>query len=118
MLDTFPWNGHATTLEALWLGVPTVTRYGAECRGRIGLDVFTQLDLAEEFAAPTFEAYVRRAVALGTDLSRLRTLRPTWRERLRQSPLCDAAAFTRGLEAAYRRMWAAAGPQRRAGRLV
>ena len=107
MLDTFPCNGHATTCQAMWMGGPTVTRYGTEFRGRVGLSLYAQLGLADVFAAPSAEAYVRQAVGLATDLSRLRELRPTWRERMRQSPLCDADRFTNALEVAFRRMWAA-----------
>ncbi len=107
MLDTFPYNGLATTCQAMWMGAPTVTRYGDEFRGRVGLSLMTHLGLPE-FAAATDAEYARRAVQLATDLTTLRDLRPTWRDRLRQSPLCDAAGFTRGLEAAYRGVWAAA----------
>jgi protein O-GlcNAc transferase len=106
MLDTFPYNGHATTLQAMWMGAPTLTRHGAEFRGRVGLSIMTQLGLPE-FAIDSAERYLLRAVELATDLTRLRELRPTWRDRLRESPLCDVGRFTRGLEAAYRGMWAA-----------
>jgi predicted O-linked N-acetylglucosamine transferase (SPINDLY family) len=107
MLDTFPYAGHTTTCQGLWMGAPTVTRYGREFRGRVGLSIMTQLGLPE-FAVDSADAYARRATELATDLSRLRALRPTWRDRMRASPLCDAARFTRGLEAAYRTMWATA----------
>ena len=107
MLDTFPYNGHTTTCQALWMGAPTLTRHGDEFRGRVGLSLWTQLGLPE-FATASADEYARRAVQLATDLTALRDLRPTWRDRMRRSPLCDAAGFTRGLEAAYLRMWAAA----------
>jgi len=106
MLDTFPYNGHTTTLQAMWMGAPTLTRHGTEFRGRVGLSIMTQLGLPE-FAVDSAERYLLRAVELATDLTRLRELRPTWRDRLRASPLCDVGRFTRGLEAAYRGMWAA-----------
>ena len=104
MLDTFPYNGHTTTCQAMWMGGPTLTRYGGEFRGRVGLSIVTQLALPE-FAVDSAERYLLRAVELATDLTRLRELRPTWRERMRASPLCDVGRFTRGLEGAYRGMW-------------
>ncbi len=105
MLDTFPYNGHAATLQGLWMGAPTLTRHGDAFRSRLGLTILTHLGHLE-FATDSAAAYVARATELATDLHPLRQLRPTWRDRLRQSPLCDAATFTRHLEAAYRAMWA------------
>ena len=106
-LDTFPFNGRAITCEAMWMGVPTLTRHGEAARGRTGLSILTQVGVPE-LATASADGYVRRAVQLASDPTALRHLRPTWRDRMRASPLCDAAGFTRGLESAYRQMWATA----------
>lgn len=57
------------------------------------------------WVADSPEDYVRLAANLAADVGRLSELRATLRNRLAQSPLCDGAAFTRGLEATYRRLW-------------
>ncbi len=103
-LDTFPYNGHTTSLDALWMGVPTVTRVGETCVGRGGLSQLHQLGLTE-LAAHTDEDFVDIAVALGTDLPRLISLRASLRARLESSPLMDGARFARNIEAAYRTAW-------------
>jgi len=36
-LDTFPYNGHTTSLDSFWMGVPVVTRVGRTSVGRGGL---------------------------------------------------------------------------------
>ena len=51
--------------------------------------------------------YVRIAVELAADVSRLAALRPTLRQKLERSPLRDFRGFTKGLESAYRSMWQA-----------
>jgi protein O-GlcNAc transferase len=104
MLDTFPYNGHSTTLDALWMGVPVITLVGSTVVGRAGLSQLTNLGL-EELAARTPDDYVRLAVDWAGDLARLQILRSGLRERMKRSPLMDAAGFTRGIEAAYRAMW-------------
>jgi protein O-GlcNAc transferase len=103
-LDTFPYNGHTTTCEALWMGVPVITLAGTTHAGRVGVSLLTQAGLAELITA-TPEAYVELAIELANDLPHLQGLRQSLRERLAASALCDAKGFTRALEAAYRGMW-------------
>jgi predicted O-linked N-acetylglucosamine transferase (SPINDLY family) len=103
-LDTLPYNGHTTSLDAFWMGVPTVTRLGRTCVGRAGLSQLHQLGLAE-LAAESDDAFIGRIVALAADLPRLAALRARLRPRMESSPLMDAARFARHLEAAYRQAW-------------
>jgi predicted O-linked N-acetylglucosamine transferase (SPINDLY family) len=103
-LDTLPYNGHSTSLDALWMGVPVVTLVGRTVVGRAGASQLTNLGL-RELIAHTPERFVEIAAGLAGDLDRLAELRRTLRERMRTSPLMDAAGFAQGIEAAYRAMW-------------
>jgi protein O-GlcNAc transferase len=105
-LDTFPYNGHTTSLDSLWMGVPVVTRVGETAVGRGGLSQLANLGLTE-LAAYSDDAFVRIAVELAADRPRLAALRQTLRPRMEQSPLMDGARFARTVEAAYRQMWRA-----------
>ena len=115
MLDTVPYNGHTTSLDALWMGVPVVTLVGGTTVGRAGLSQLTNLGLPELVAA-TPEEFVRIAVELAGDLPRLEVPAASLRDRMRGSPLMDAPRFARGIEAAYRTLWrrwcARSGPPR------
>jgi len=104
-LDTYPYHGTTTTCEALWMGLPVITLAGPTHVSRVGASLLAQVGL-EELVARTPDEYVAKAVALGSDVPRIRTLRQGMRARLRSSPLLDAAGFARDLEQAYRRMWA------------
>jgi protein O-GlcNAc transferase len=104
-LDTLPYNGHTTSLDALWMGVPVVTRVGRTCVGRGGLSQLFHVDLLE-LAAESDAAFVNAAVALATDLPRLAALRQTLRPRLERSALMDAPRFARIMEEVYQRVWA------------
>lgn len=103
-LDTFPYNGHTTTCDALWMGVPVVTLVGRTHVARAGLSVLGAVGL-ERLACRTPDAYVGTAVALAQDVRALARLRETLRARMKASPLCDARVLTTRLEAAYRRVW-------------
>lgn len=105
-LDTFPYNGTTTTCEAMWMGVPVVTFAGERHASRVGLSLLTRLGLTDLVAHDEKE-YAAIAVRLAGDLGRLTDLHRSLRDRMATSALCDAAGFTRDLEALYREMWGA-----------
>jgi len=103
-LDTFPFNGATTTLDAAWMGVPVVTLSGASPLQRAGASIMMNLGLPE-LVARSEEAFVAEAVALASDLNRLSELRAGLRRRLATSPLGNAPVYARHVEAAYRTAW-------------
>ncbi len=103
-LDPVPFVGHTTTLDAAWMGVPTVTRAGHCYAHRYGGSVLRAIGLAD-LVAESDDGYVRTAVSLATDAERLAHVRATLRAAVAASPITDAAGFTRDLETAYRAMW-------------
>lgn len=105
-LDSFPYHGTTTTIEALWMGVPTVSLVGDSHVSRVGLSLLSVVGLPE-LACATREAYIEKAAELAGDPQRLVAWRGTMRERVAKSPLCDAQGFTRRLEAVYRDLWRA-----------
>jgi protein O-GlcNAc transferase len=102
-LDTLPYNGHTTSLDAYWMGVPVVTEVGRTVVGRAGWSQLNNLGLPE-LAAFDAQGFSDIAVALAHDLPRLGRLRQTLRARLAASPLMDAPRFARAIEAAYREL--------------
>jgi len=103
-LDTVPYNGHTTSLDALWMGVPLVTLVGSTVVGRAGLCHAMNLGLPE-LVARTPEQFVSIAAGLAEDIDRLSSLRAGLRARMERSPLMDGARFARNMEAAYRSVW-------------
>ncbi len=103
-LDPFPHNAGATTIEALWLGVPvlsindrpSVGRFGATILGSLGLDDWVAADEA---------AYVAKAAAFAADLDQLQTVRASLRGRFLASPLADAQGLGDSLADAFRTLW-------------
>jgi predicted O-linked N-acetylglucosamine transferase (SPINDLY family) len=94
-LDTFPYNGTTTTVEALSMGVPVVSLAGDRPAARMGLTILTAAGMPH-LAVDTAEAYVTAAVALAAEIrARGRRPRPAGPFRLG-----DVAALARGIEAA------------------
>ncbi len=104
ILDAFPWNGHTTTCESLWMGVPVLTLCGNRHAGRMGASLLTQVGLTD-WIAESRDNYIARAVRHADDLSSLRELRHSLRKRLLNSPVCDARRYADDVESAYRSMW-------------
>jgi predicted O-linked N-acetylglucosamine transferase (SPINDLY family) len=100
-LDTFPANGHTTSLDAFYMGVPVVTLAGDRVIGRGGASVARNLDLADLVTANP-DAYVETAVRLAKDRARLAALRSSLRDRMERSAFMDGNRFVRHLEGAYR----------------
>jgi predicted O-linked N-acetylglucosamine transferase (SPINDLY family) len=103
-LDTTPYNGHTTSLDSYWMGVPVVTLVGNTVVGRAGWSQLNNLGLAD-LAARTPQHFARIACTVASNLPRLDELRLTLRERMQRSALMDAPRFARNMENAYRHIW-------------
>ncbi|MDR3405570.1 MAG: tetratricopeptide repeat protein [Chthoniobacter sp.] len=104
VLDTFPYNGHTTSLDALWMGVPVVSLAGECAVSRAGLSQLSNLGLGDWVAHSEGE-YVEIATRRAHGLPQLAELRRTLRARMEASVLMDGPRFALGIEAAYRTAW-------------
>lgn len=103
-LDAHPYSGATTTLESLWMGVPTLTLVGDAPVSRSTASLLRTLGLPEWIAGDPDEL-VRLAVHHARDLDALAALRARLRPMLQASTLMDGARFVPQLEALYERMW-------------
>jgi len=103
-LDPFPFNGGATTFDALWMGVPVVTLSGETTISRQSATYLSHMGLTE-LVAHDKEEYETIACNLASNLDQLTSLRKNLRQRLLISPLCDGKKFTQNLELVYRQLW-------------
>ena len=103
-LDTWPFNGGATTSDALWSGVPVVTRSGRAFASRMSGSLLRSLGLAE-LVTGNFADYEHLALSLASDPSALVSIRARLIEARTTGALFDTNRFCRHLESAYHRMW-------------
>ena len=99
-LDSYPYPGGGTTCDALYMGVPVVTRFGRRRGTRFGLSLLKNIGLAE-LAAADGRAYIEKAVALARDEVLLDELHRTLRARLAASPVMQAARYMEEIERFY-----------------
>jgi protein O-GlcNAc transferase len=103
-LDPIPFSSGTTTCHTLWMGAPVISLAGDSPVARMGASVLANAGLSE-LVARTEDDYVLLATQLAKDAPRLASLRAGMRQRLLQSPLLDAAGYTRELESLYREVW-------------
>ncbi|MGM9490518.1 O-linked N-acetylglucosamine transferase family protein [Ideonella sp. YS5] len=103
VLDTEPYNAHTTCSDALWVGVPVLTRTGDTFPSRVATSLL-QAAGVPELATASAETYVELAVALATQPARLAALKQRLQSQRLSVPLFDSAAWTRGLEDLFERM--------------
>ncbi|NEV62816.1 tetratricopeptide repeat protein [Thiorhodococcus minor] len=103
-LDTWPVNAHTTASDALWMGVPVLTRAGETFASRVAASLLTATGLPE-LVTSTLEAYQARALEIATSPDLAVQLRRRLAEARRQAPFFDVARFTRNLEGLYERAW-------------
>lgn len=73
-LDTFPYSGGSTTLNALWQGVPVLTWCGDGWRARSSASMLRAAGL-DELVVISREDYIEQAVALAETRSRVVAMR-------------------------------------------
>lgn len=108
VLDTYPYGGGTTTLDALWMSVPVATAMGEAPMSRSAASLLLELGL-DDWVAPRIEDYEAMVIARARDGDALSKLRVTLRQRLQASALMDEPGFTARMEAAFDRMWAERG---------
>lgn len=104
VLDTFPQNGGLTTWEALWMGVPVITKLGNQPSSRLSGGILHALALGD-WVSLDEDGYVALAVQKASDLSALSAFRRDIRRRISESPAGNPELYTEAVEKGYREMW-------------
>jgi protein O-GlcNAc transferase len=103
-LDTFPYNGGLTTLEALWMGTPVITMEGERLISRQSAGMLCSLGLPE-FVAQSASDFAGIGKFWSLHRTQLNDLRQSLRARMAASPLTDAATYTKDLESHFKKVW-------------
>lgn len=102
-LDTFPCGAHTTASDALWMGLPVLTRLGQSFQSRVSASLLQATGMPELITG-TDNQYEAMAVALATDPARMAAIRARLLANRLTTPLFNTELYTRYLEQAYRQM--------------
>lgn len=105
-VDSFPYSGGTTTMEALWQGVPVVTFNGDRWVSRTSVSLLKSAGL-DDYVRSSLRDYTDFCIQLANSPdtpTQLQILRADIRQRLKASPMCDAEALARSMEQCYHQM--------------
>jgi protein O-GlcNAc transferase len=102
--DTRIYNGHTTTSDALWAGVPVITLQGHHFASRVSSSILSALGVPE-LITYSIEEYETLAVRLALNALELKEIRQRIAQNRMVETLFDTPRFVRNLETAYKEMW-------------
>lgn len=97
-LDTFAVNAHTTASDALWAGVPVVTKVGKQFAARVAASLLHSVGM-DELTTTTPQQYQALALKLARDKDYLADVKARVRQGIETGPLYDTEKFTRNFEA-------------------
>ncbi len=103
-LDTRIYNGHTTTIDALWVGLPVITILGDHFASRASASLLEALEMPE-LITRSFKEYQMLIADLARDRGRLAGLRGALREKCKTQPLFNTEKSVRNIERAYLDIW-------------
>jgi predicted O-linked N-acetylglucosamine transferase (SPINDLY family) len=103
-LDTFYYNAHTTTSDALWAGLPVLTCLGNTFAGRVAASCLAAVGLPA-LTTHSHDEYEALALKLARDPNALAAIKNTLAQHRASHPLFNTQLFTQHIEQAYSTMW-------------
>lgn len=103
-LDTFPYNAHSTSWDALFMGLPVLTLIGNSFQSRIGASLLYSVGISE-LIAKNLKEYEDLAVELATNKEKIFSIKEKLKNNVMKESQLNARLFTQNLEKAYAEMF-------------
>lgn len=100
-IDTFNYNAHTTASDALWAGLPVVTKQGTQFAARVAASLLTAIGLPELITS-TEEEYESLLYELATNPEELKRINQKLEFNRLKAPLFDTVRYTRNFERGLR----------------
>lgn len=97
-LDTFPYNGHTTTSEAIRMGVPTITLCGGSFTSRVAASLLSQIGL-KSLISYSIEEYIKIACEIAKNKNKHQNIKE--KIKLNSQRLFNPKKYTKDLEKIY-----------------
>jgi predicted O-linked N-acetylglucosamine transferase (SPINDLY family) len=99
-LDSFPHNAHATSCDALWAGLPILTRIGQGYAARVAASLLNAVGMPE-MVTTTTDDFINKAICIANTPGESERLKAKLAQNLLSMPLFNTERYARNLEKAY-----------------
>lgn len=96
-VDTFNYNAHTTCSDALWAGIPVVTKKGKQFASRVASSLLTAVGL-QEMICNTKDDYENLILDLAFNRKKIEKLKNKLKQNIKTKPLFDTEQYTRDFE--------------------
>ena len=103
-LDTFNYNGHTSMVDALWSGLPAITKIGKSFTARVGASLLNSFNM-NDFITKSPKEYQDLAIKLSHDKSFYQKSKNAVKHNIINSSLFDTKNYIKNLETAYEIMY-------------
>ncbi len=103
-IDTYPYTGHTTTSDALWTGLPVVTKIGNSFSSRVSSSILSAINL-NELITNSDEEYKNLILNLSNDKNKIKKIKEKIIENIKTQPLFNSKLYTENLEEAYYKVY-------------
>ena len=97
LLDTFFYNGHTTTIEALWSGLPVITLEGNSFASRVSASILRSIGF-DELIASSKKEYTEKVIFYLSNKSELKKLKLILRNLKKEEKLFNTKEFVHEYE--------------------
>lgn len=99
-LDTYPYGGHTTSIEALSSGLPILTLQGEAFQSRVSSSLLQNLDLSELITSNK-EDYIKLALELSNNNEKIESFKSKLKNQKKISEIFNNKVYTKNLEKAF-----------------
>ena len=99
-LDTYPYGGHTTSIEALSSGLPILTMQGEGFQSRVTASLLKNLEL-DELITSNKEDYIKLAIELNNNKEKMNSIKFRLKNQKKISKIFDSKLYANNLEKGY-----------------
>ena len=103
LLDTFLYNGHTTTIEALWSGLPVITLEGNSFASRVSASILKSIGL-DDLISSSKEEYIEKVIFYLSNKSELNKLKLKLKNLKKDEKLFNTKEFVSNFETILKKL--------------